>query len=72
MKTVARLLTTSMTYEVPPQDLTIDLTRMPTRPKSGFIMRQVRAKNDYVPAPMEAGPARFTAAPAGSGCPFAH
>ena len=72
MKTVAQLLTTAMTYEVPLQDLTIDLTRMPTRPKSGFIMRQVRAKNGYVPAPMEAGPARFTAAPAGSGCPFAH
>jgi fatty-acid peroxygenase len=73
MQTIAQLLTTTMTYEVPPQDLTIDLTRMPTRPKSGFIMRQVRANDDVrltlAPQAMAAKPSA-TAAPAASGCPF--
>jgi fatty-acid peroxygenase len=32
-----------MAFEVPIQDLRIDITRMPTRPKSGFVMRNVRA-----------------------------
>jgi fatty-acid peroxygenase len=37
-------LTRCCTYEVvPQQDLSIDLTRMPTQPASGFIVRNVRA-----------------------------
>jgi fatty-acid peroxygenase len=43
MKAAVRLLTDSMQYDVPAQqDLTIPLTRMPTLPKSGFAMRDVR------------------------------
>lgn len=41
MKQAVRLLTTGMTYDVPAQDLKIDLTRMPAQPKSGFVMTNV-------------------------------
>jgi fatty-acid peroxygenase len=46
-------LTRCVTYEVPPgQDLSIDLTRMPTQPASGFVMRGMRATNELDrPAP---------------------
>ncbi|WP_394846792.1 cytochrome P450 [Pendulispora brunnea] len=38
------ILTRCMVYEVAPgQDLRVDLRRMPTRPKSGFILRNVHA-----------------------------
>lgn len=36
MKRAARLLTTGMRYDVPAQDLTIDVTRMPAVPRSGM------------------------------------
>ena len=49
LKTTALLLATAMTYEVPAQDLRIDLTRMPTLPASGFLMRQVRATGNHRP-----------------------
>lgn len=42
IKRAARLLVREMRYEVPPQDLTVDLGRMPTCPRSGFRMRNVR------------------------------
>jgi fatty-acid peroxygenase len=42
MKRAARLLTTAMTYDVPEQDLRIDLSRMPTRPESRFVISSVR------------------------------
>ena len=42
MMTAARLLTRGMTYELPKQDLSVDLSRMPARPQSGFIMNNVR------------------------------
>lgn len=42
MKAATRQLTTAMTYDVPLQDLTIDLARMPTVPRSGFVIRNVR------------------------------
>lgn len=45
VKRATRLLTTSMTYEVPPQDLQVDLSRMPARPASGFVIRRVRPAN---------------------------
>ncbi|WP_210189754.1 hypothetical protein [Ensifer aridi] len=41
-KQAIRLLTQGMSYEVPEQDLTLDLSRIPARPKSGFVMRDVR------------------------------
>ena len=37
-----RLLTREMTYEVPPQDLTVDLGRMPAGPASGFMLGRTR------------------------------
>ena len=73
MQTIAQLLTASMTYEVPPQDLTIDLTRMPTRPKSGFLMRQVRANDDVrltLEKPVFNAKPDVAAAAAAAGCPF--
>ncbi|MBE0529824.1 MAG: cytochrome P450 [Rhodospirillales bacterium] len=41
MKTAARLLSTSMRYEVPPQDLSVDLTHIPALPKSGFVISDI-------------------------------
>lgn len=41
-KQAIRLLTQGMSYEVPEQDLTLDLSRIPARAKSGFVMRDVR------------------------------
>jgi fatty-acid peroxygenase len=44
MKGAARLLTRSMRYEVvPDQDLRVDLSRMPARPRSGFVIGKVKA-----------------------------
>ncbi|KAA2237975.1 cytochrome P450 [Salinarimonas soli] len=43
LKTVVRGLTREMTYDVPDQDLGIDLGRMPALPNSRFVMRNVRA-----------------------------
>lgn len=37
-----RFMTQEISYNVPPQDLTISLTRMPTLPVSGFIIEKVR------------------------------
>jgi fatty-acid peroxygenase len=42
MKRAVGLLTTAMRYEVPPQDLSLDLGRMPTLPPSGFLIENVR------------------------------
>lgn len=41
MKTTTRLLATGMRFEVPDQDLTVDLNRMPALPRSRFLMRSV-------------------------------
>jgi fatty-acid peroxygenase len=38
LKAAAHRLAT-MSYDVPPQDLAVDLSRMPTLPRSGFIVR---------------------------------
>jgi fatty-acid peroxygenase len=43
MKQAARLLTTAMTYDVPAQDLKVDLARVPAQPRSGFVMTNVTA-----------------------------
>ena len=42
VKAAARLLAVEMRYEVPEQDLRIDLTRVPALPESRFVMRNVR------------------------------
>lgn len=41
-KTAVRLLTTGMRYDLPAQDLTVDLARMPALPKSGFVIANIR------------------------------
>ena len=41
MKRAVRLLTTGMHYDVPEQDLRIDLSRLPAVPKSRFVIRDV-------------------------------
>ena len=48
-------------YHVPPQDLGYNLARMPSRLRSGFIMKNVRLVEAAVPAPIGVG-----------GCPFYH
>lgn len=42
MKTAVRMLVSAMTYEVPEQDLQIDMSRMPALPTSRFVMTNVR------------------------------
>jgi fatty-acid peroxygenase len=42
LERMVRLLTTAMTYEVPLQDLSIDLSRMPAAPASGVRLSRVR------------------------------
>lgn len=42
MEEAVRALTQRMRYRVPVQDLTLDLTRMPALPRSGFVIRDVR------------------------------
>jgi fatty-acid peroxygenase len=41
MKDAARQLTSAMRYDVPPQDLTVDRSRMPTIPASRFVVDHV-------------------------------
>jgi fatty-acid peroxygenase len=42
LKSAVRLLAAEVHYDVPDQDLSIDLSRMPARPKSGFVIRNAR------------------------------
>ncbi|KAA9346165.1 cytochrome P450 [Adhaeribacter soli] len=42
MKLGLNVLVNGITYEVPPQDLSFSLARMPTYPKSGFIIQNVK------------------------------
>ncbi|HEV7265269.1 MAG TPA: cytochrome P450 [Falsiroseomonas sp.] len=42
MRSAVRLLTGAMRYEVPEQDLRVDLSRMPAQPASGFVIRGVQ------------------------------
>ena len=44
MKKAVRLLSEAMQYDVPEQDLEVPLSRMPTIPKSGFVIRNVRGR----------------------------
>lgn len=43
-KTATRLLTTEMHYDMPTQDLSIDLSRMPAIPKSHVVIANVRRR----------------------------
>ncbi|HEX8328569.1 MAG TPA: cytochrome P450 [Hymenobacter sp.] len=61
IKQAVLFLARCLRYDVPPQDLSYDLTRMPTLPRSGFIMRNVRLLAPEREAPVAA---------AVSGCPF--
>jgi fatty-acid peroxygenase len=45
MREAIEFLTRDITYDVPPQNLQISLSEMPTLPKSGFIMRNMRRKS---------------------------
>lgn len=42
METAVALLTREMTYRVPHQDLHVGMSRMPARPRSGFVLRDIR------------------------------
>lgn len=42
LKTGVRLLIREMNYKVPPQDLSLDLSKIPALPKTGFIVNKVR------------------------------
>ena len=42
MKAIVPILANEMRYEVPPQDLTISLNRLPALPRSRFVMKGVR------------------------------
>jgi len=44
MKVALDYLVNHMEYEVPEQDLSYDLSRMPTRPADGFILQNVKMK----------------------------
>ncbi|MBM7571239.1 cytochrome P450 [Aquibacillus albus] len=46
MKTILDFLVNSIEYDIPNQDLNYSLSEMPTIPKSGFIMSNVRRKNN--------------------------
>jgi len=42
MRAAARLLTAAMRYDLPAQDLTVNLAHVPARPRSGLRLRSVR------------------------------
>ena len=48
MKAIFRYMTQNITYEVPDQDLTYTLNRMPTMPNSGMILTNIRKQKKSV------------------------
>ncbi|RYM06385.1 cytochrome P450 [Sporolactobacillus sp. THM7-7] len=46
MEASLHFLANRIDYDVPVQDLSIDFTRIPTLPKSGFVMKHVRERED--------------------------
>lgn len=44
MKSAVKLFATEIDYDVPPQDLSIDLGRVPTLPASGMVIERVRLR----------------------------
>jgi fatty-acid peroxygenase len=65
MKQAVTFLNDNLTYDVPPQDLRYNLRRMPTLPKSGFVMENVRIRK-----PMLLETSSFAAEAPAAGCPF--
>jgi fatty-acid peroxygenase len=57
MKTAVQLLLESMLYEVPDQDLSIDLSRFPALPKSGFVIARPRRLSHGAETPPHAAAA---------------
>jgi cytochrome P450 len=51
MKRAVRLLTTEMRYDVPAQDLRIDMSRMPAVPRSRFVISNVKRVRTRQEAP---------------------
>jgi fatty-acid peroxygenase len=49
VRMAARMLARDMRYEVPKQDLRVDLRRIPALPASGMILRGVTAVRDRIP-----------------------
>jgi fatty-acid peroxygenase len=45
MKEAIRLLTRTLVYDVPPQDLSLDLSSMPTRPPFGFRIGNIACRS---------------------------
>jgi fatty-acid peroxygenase len=56
IKTAVRLLTRALSYRLPEQDLTIDLTRIPALPASGFLISDVRVTASRAQATPPLGP----------------
>ncbi|MGD9634683.1 MAG: cytochrome P450 [Pirellulales bacterium] len=44
-KAAVRFLTEDIAFDVPPQDLSLEMTHMPALPRSRFLMRNVRARS---------------------------
>ncbi|TGE29898.1 cytochrome P450 [Hymenobacter metallicola] len=61
LKQAVTFLNTGLRYDVPAQDLRYSLTRMPTLPASGFVMRNVRVTGQLAPTAVQT-----------SACPFHH
>lgn len=51
LKSGVRLLVREMEYQVPQQDLSIDLSKVPALPKSGLLINKVRAVKEVAPRP---------------------
>ena len=63
MKRAVTNLTTTMRYDVPPQDLALVLRRMPALPPSGFLVTNVRRTAERDAAPGTAPPKRRAGLP---------
>jgi fatty-acid peroxygenase len=44
LRAATAFLAGSIQYQVPPQDLRVDLARFPTRPASGFVMSEIERR----------------------------
>jgi fatty-acid peroxygenase len=64
MKVAVSFLATGMSYRVPEQDLSINLSRIPALPKSRFVMDNVRPTKPATAAPLELGGRASEANPA--------
>jgi fatty-acid peroxygenase len=48
MRSFFKYCAENITYKVPEQDLSYDMSRMPTMPKSGFVITEVQKLKDSV------------------------